>query len=196
MLLIKTGVIADLCASCTCLPTSASDYVNKAKNLARDQRLAGMALLTSALAELGVADFALSVSPEGKPSLASLPYHFSLSHSGDLCALALSDSHVGVDLQSIDRVAAVKDQAAFAARYFSGAELKAYEISPTPSTLAEIWTRKEALSKLLGRRLCDSLSSFCSISYGALFETRRIASPSGEKYLFTAAFLPQTEVES
>ena len=157
------------------LPLSVTDYINQKKGIPRLERATGMLLLSDALNKRGIKDFRIDTLPSGKPVLRGSPLHFSVSHSGGLCAMALSDKPVGIDLQetgAFDRV----DLDRFAARFLSPDEYKAFCEEPTPEQLCRIWTRKEALAKLLGRPLSSSLRGLSSLSFdGVTFETRRAA---------------------
>lgn len=156
------------------IPLSATDYINSAKGKARTERAMGMLLLSEALGELGVSRYGINILPSGKPILIGPELHFSISHAGGLCALAVSDSPVGVDLQDLDAASRISDLKSFARRYFSADEYKAFAEEPTPEQLCRIWTRKEALCKLLGRHLSSSLSSLSSLDRPDVeFVTRR-----------------------
>ena len=155
------------------VPLSVTDYINSAKGNARRERAAGMLLLKSTLREVGVANFNIEILPSGKPVLRGSKLHFSISHSGGLCALVLSDSPVGIDLQDVQTVSGISNLDSFAKRFFSRDEYEVFRQEPTPSQLCRIWTRKEALCKLLGRPLNRSLSSLSSFDYpDIIFETR------------------------
>ncbi len=83
----------------------------------------------------------------GGPYLKALPYHFSLSHSGDYAMCAVSDRLIGCD---IERMGGVKMRVA--ERYFHPSEVKLIEESPDAEReFYRIWTLREAVSKLDGR---------------------------------------------
>ena len=156
------------------IPLSVTDYVNSAKGRARTERASGMLLLRDTLKSVGAERFNIDILPTGKPVLRSSELHFSISHAGGLCALALSDKPVGIDLQDTDAAAKIANITSFARRFFTHDEYEAFMEEPTPEQLCRIWTRKEALAKLLGRPLNTSLSSLSSLNYpGVIFETRR-----------------------
>jgi 4'-phosphopantetheinyl transferase len=101
------------------------------------------------------------VGGNGKPHLAwpRTGIEVNLSHSRNLCAVALSDSRpVGVDVQHI---APGMDVAAMARRYYSPPET-AFVLSPASGTLrsrrfTQLWARKEALVKAAGSRLLRAM---------------------------------------
>ena len=157
------------------LPLSAADYVNQAKGLARKERAAGMLLLGKLLKAEGIEEYAVSVTENGKPFLVGIPIHFSVSHAGGACAVAISDSPVGIDLQDADSVKRIKDPTAFVSRFFTVEESESFLNAPTHRELSRLWTKKEALVKLLGFRLSDSLSSLSTKNYPCVeFETSEI----------------------
>ena len=98
----------------------------------------------------------IETAAQGKPFLRSGP-HFSVSHSGDLIAIAVSPDHpVGIDVERIDPR---RDIAALAARIMSAGELAYFRALPEPARLAAFytaWTRKEAVAKALGDGLSRS----------------------------------------
>jgi len=165
---------------------SVKAYINAVGGVARRERKAGMALLSRLLEKAGVSRFELATEPEGKPFLPDLPYFFSLSHSGGYCAAVLSDTSVGVDLQSMEEVGRIKDPVAFAERFFEACELEEFLKCPTAEELCRIWTRKEALSKLLGRPLCRSLSTLSSVEYPCVDFNTQSLDLGGRFYLTVA----------
>lgn len=185
MLLVKTEKISEGFEP-DGLPKSALDYVSCARGLARKERAAGMALLCKILEEIGITDWSLGVSENGKPFLTDSQICFSISHAGGLCAVAVSDAPVGVDLQDLDAVARIKDPAAFVQRFFTDDEQEAFLKSPTHESLCELWTKKEALVKLLGFKLGNSLSSLSTLKYpNVSFNTSELL--LDKKYILTVA---------
>lgn len=91
-------------------------------------------------------DAPLTYGEHGKPSLPQGP-QFSLSHAGNLAALAVSDAPVGVD---VEMPRPVKDSVA--KRYFQPEELAWMEADPL-NRFFFLWTRKEAVLKCCGRGL-------------------------------------------
>lgn len=169
------------------LPLSAIDYINKTRGNASFERAAGMRLLAATLKAEGLDDFKIGVSREGKPFLVNSRLYFSISHSGGLCALALSDKPCGIDLQDTEAVEKITDRNRFAKRYFSPDELSVYNADPTAETLSYVWTRKEALAKLLGLQLNNALSGLSSYSrHDVTFDTRR-AEIDGKTFYLTIA---------
>ena len=91
----------------------------------------------------------------GKPRFASLPYHFSITHSRDLCAVALCKENVGIDLEFVD---ASRNVEALSKRFFSSEEHS--RLLASENSLEDffaLWVKKEALAKLSG----EGLASIC-----------------------------------
>jgi len=97
----------------------------------------------------------------GKPELAP-PWswlHTSLSHSGDMIALAIStDRPVGVDVQHL---VPGLDTVALSARFFppdeAGYVAAGRDASARADRFAHLWARKEAVVKAVGGRLWPNL---------------------------------------
>lgn len=84
----------------------------------------------------------------GKP-LINNKTHYSLSHSLGCCAIAISNCEIGIDIEK-----ARKLNKLFKYRFFTKNELQQIDISKNPKIKEiEIWTRKEALYKMLGTGL-------------------------------------------
>ena len=94
--------------------------------------------------EVPAAEIVFDTGPNGKPLLANAPrWHFNLSHSRDLAAIAIShDAPVGIDVEFIDPDFPYKDVARDV--------LTPSEICPTPARFYQLWTLKEALLKASG----------------------------------------------
>jgi len=97
-----------------------------------------------------------SRSETGKPVLETNPrqIQFNMSHSGEMALFAFSQGRaVGVD---IEHVHSIKDLEATAKSFLSPSEMKAFLNLPSKMKLESFlrtWTRKEALSKAIGRGL-------------------------------------------
>jgi 4'-phosphopantetheinyl transferase len=89
--------------------------------------------------------------PHGKPEVDGV--RVSLSHSGDLAAVALTSARaVGVDVQ---RHTPGLDTRAMAARYFPAGEAR---LVTGAAVFATLWARKEACVKATGGRLVQGLA--------------------------------------
>ncbi len=106
-------------------------------------------------AELDGEDLTIIREKNGKPRFASLPYHFSITHSRDLCAVALSSENVGLDLEFIDTSRNIE---ALSKRFFSPEEhSRLFEGNNAFENFFTLWVKKEALAKLSG----EGLASIC-----------------------------------
>lgn len=96
----------------------------------------------------------------GKPFLKRYDFHFSISHTHNAIAVATSKKRVGVDIERIQKV-----DRKIAHRFFS---IKENQYIFTPNIginerFFEIWTRKEAYSKFVGKDLLCALKNFDSL---------------------------------
>lgn len=84
-------------------------------------------------------------------------YHFSISHTRNMIAVAVSNEPVGVDVEMIR-----SDNLKIAKRFFTENEIAYIEENPSGifERFFEIWTKKEAYLKFLGTGLNTSLKSF------------------------------------
>lgn len=121
--------------------------------------------LLAPLVGLDPEQIGFDVGPHGKPVLAGAAaasgIHFNLSHS-DALGLAgwARDREIGVDIEVWRQTS---DEAALVRRFFSPAEIAAYEALPLERRregFFNCWTRKEAYVKAVGRGLGLALDSF------------------------------------
>ena len=135
-------------------PKLRNDYVNAATDPnEKRRRFAVWRLLDCALLKLygkGVADFDFERQVGGKWVCSEANVHFSLSHSGNVVAVALFDRPVGVDVQSICEFER-HNSMTFARRTLTSSELAEYVSLPQQQKtdfLAEKWCAKESIFKL------------------------------------------------
>ena len=118
--------------------------------------VAAFLLLERALQDLGipfVPEFAYE--DFGKPYLPGYPVHFSLSHTKNAVACAVSDCPIGVDVQE-----KVEYSPRLADRICSDAERTALENAKDKDlALTALWAKKEALAKCNGKGLGERFSS-------------------------------------
>ncbi len=124
--------------------------------------LAAGCLLQRALEEAGISDRRLALSKNGKPSLAdpSIPFRFSLSHSGEeaLCAVNPGFEEIGCDVEAI-KVPDMK----VAERFFHPDEfslLLSAEGQKQAETFYRLWTLKESFLKVTGLGFSLPLKDF------------------------------------
>lgn len=101
--------------------------------------------------------FRISRHEHGKPFFLNMPQvHFSVSHSDDIFAFAISDSPVGVDIQRLKHRADERERCRrIAARFFHPEEISAMgersdTLGDTVAAFYKIWCGKEAYVKLSG----------------------------------------------
>lgn len=133
------------------LPASRNEYVASAANsLVRAQRYCVWRLLDVALTQCtgkGVADLSLVRCDDGLWRCAAGGVYFSLSHSGNAVAAAVSGVAVGVD---VELYRAERFNSRLARRIASDDELRAYSLcAPSESGrfVAELWARRESAFK-------------------------------------------------
>ncbi|MEV7510496.1 4'-phosphopantetheinyl transferase superfamily protein [Streptomyces sp. NPDC089922] len=92
--------------------------------------------------------------PHGRPVVADATgVHFSLSHAGDLVAVAVAAVPVGVDVEELPPPAVVARTAPAALHPGELAALAALPEDERPAAFARCWTRKEAYLKATGTGL-------------------------------------------
>lgn len=119
---------------------SASRFQNDSR---RREHLAWRRVVRSELGRGVVIDY----SEVGAPVVDTPNTHISVAHGGESVAVAIANEPVGVDIESLDR-----NYERIKSRFMSPAEeaLSAMEAWP-----AVVWTAKEAIYKLYGKREVD-----------------------------------------
>lgn len=117
--------------------------------------LSSSLLLGAFLNELGLKkeEIAFKEDEKGKPYLEGGKYHFSISHSCDLVCVLVSDRIVGVDNEKIRDV-----NLEVVNRCFTKNEKEYVLEENTNKRFFEIWTKKEAYSKMTGEGIKSFLS--------------------------------------
>lgn len=117
------------------------------------------------------------IDSKGKPYTESAPVHFSISHSKNIAVCAISDKPVGIDIEYIRDV-----NLNVAKRQFAPDEIRyvfeKWEL--TKQRFFEIWTRKEAYVKLIGK----GVSYFPKFS---VMGNRRIETHIKNRYIVSIA---------
>lgn len=166
------------------LPPPLREYAEMAKEgVPRARRLAAMKILAELLAHARVRPAPIEVGKYGKPDFASGGYHFSISHTKQLCAVALSDRYVGIDMEEVFTVVPPERIARLSSRFFPEERQLIAESSHPSQTFLEIWVKKEAIVKRTGRGLAD-------LPYANTVKHRpRIFERTGSMMDLTRAFL-------
>lgn len=132
------------------------------------QKRAGYTLLKYAAKKQWGIDINLSnisVSENGKPYIEG--FNFSISHSGGLVCVAISDSEIGVDLEC-------------SSKYHKWRSLQRRVLNPNEvvldcnnETMTKIWTQKEAIFKLNGERVFSpnkiEVGDYCTSSFSNIY---------------------------
>lgn len=87
---------------------------------------------------------------QGKPYADNC--YVSISHSGDMVAVCKSDIPIGIDIEKIDDA---RNFTKIANRYFHGKEKELFNDNPTADTFYDIWTKKEAYTKIDGNGVIE-----------------------------------------
>ncbi|MCD8309096.1 MAG: 4'-phosphopantetheinyl transferase superfamily protein [Clostridia bacterium] len=103
--------------------------------------------------------FEILRTPSGKPYINGNPVYFNLSHSGDVCTIAVSDSPVGIDIELYGRGLRKRVLSRFC-------EEEQSEINNKKDFLLH-WTAREAYIKYCGGTLAHMLE-FTSFYGGTL----------------------------
>lgn len=105
---------------------------------------------------------------KGKPYLEDNKYHFSVSHSGDIAAIAINkENSVGIDVEKIKPVSAIVAKRVFSERdigFVFGSNMipeEKIEDSETLTRFFKVWTYKEAFVKMTGEGITDNIKDYC-----------------------------------
>lgn len=92
----------------------------------------------------GEENFEFLYTETGKPYIKDNPFYFSLSHSGNYAAAAVSDFPVGIDIETVGEI---KDSVI---KRVCSDEERAYINKTSRDSFYKIWTYKEAYLKMTG----------------------------------------------
>lgn len=150
------------------IPSEKRAKIEKIKN-AIDKKLSIYALAL-AIKITGKSD--ILYTENGKPYFKDNDLYFSIAHTKNAIALAVSEKPIGVD---IEKIRDTKND--IAKRFFTSDENKFINSSSDKGqAFFEIWTKKEAYLKQVGTGLKTPLDSFCTMtdSLGGKFKTEKI----------------------
>lgn len=103
-------------------------------------------LLYRLLEENGLPLGTVAFEKNGKPYFSDVPIYFSLSHSKGVCAVAVCNRPVGVDIEQCS----AKYHPRLMERSFAANERTAFD-----GDFTRLWCRKEAVSKMTGEGIVD-----------------------------------------
>ena len=116
--------------------------------------------------------------PSGKPRFIDNPLHFSLSHSGKLAAVLISEAPCGVDIELVRPEVAAR----LRERCLSDAE------RARDCDFFELWTQKECIAKLDGSGMRSHPSEIDTLDprWNGHFFTTRVRDSAGQAYALSA----------
>ena len=186
----------EVCVAGVYPPLRNDDIVNSASEKVRKEKFCAWKLLEYAFLQVfgkAMREISFTRLPNGKWACDFC--YFSLSHSENMVAVAISDAPVGVD---IEKIAPVKNQARMAEKILTETELAEYQrlaLSPTANEfLLEAWTKKESLFKLGSvddnGQESSAPSGFIPRRVSAFVDyafTKRISAQDGDYFLSVAS---------
>ncbi len=129
----------------------------------------------------------IKIDKNGKPYADGI--YFNISHSGDICMVAVSDKEVGLDVEQI----VPREWEKLSNRFYTEEERK--RVSSLESFLV-LWTKKESLIKYLGETLGDTVKA--SFENGVEYNGQAVAvnsiSSRFDDFIFTIT-TPYTDYE-
>ncbi len=140
----------------------------------RRASFAAWSLLFHTLAENGLPAGTVVFDANGKPGFADVPLFFSISHSGDVCAVAVSDRPVGADIERVRE----QYRPRLIERSLSAAEKAAFD-----GDFTRLWCRKEAVAKMTGEGITGYPDGIDTTQYR--FVERTVCS-RGQRYRLAA----------
>ncbi len=126
--------------------------VNKKRPNDRNLSICGDLLILKVAKSVGLNGFSVKYGNHGKPYFEGTPIHFNVSHKGTKAVCAYGDKPLGVDIEDINPF-----NLRLAKKICTENELQ--YINGDPKKIAEVWTVKEAYSKLCGRGISMGLSN-------------------------------------
>ena len=141
--------------------------------------VAAWSLLAEGLRMLGMEALPeVRFDPGGKPVFVNSPLHFSLSHSGNLAAVLISEEPCGVDVEQLRPEVAAR----LRKRCLSDAE------RARGCDFFEIWTKKECIAKLDGSGMTAHPGNIDTLDprWNHRFFTTRVCDDLGQAYALSA----------
>lgn len=150
------------------------DHLNNLHGIVKYASCSAWNLLFQTLSEKGLPISTVDFTDTGKPYFINSDIHFSLSHSKGVCAVAISDQPVGVDVEVI------KDSYN---PHLIKRSLNENETAAFDGDFTRIWCRKEAVAKMTGEGITGYPNDIDTTGY--MFEERQIEY-GGLKYWLVA----------
>ena len=162
------------------------EHINLYHNpVVRQASCSAWGLLYRTLTEQGLEGGIVSFLERGKPVFKDSDMFFSISHSRKICAAAVSDHPVGIDVERcrdhykpslIERSLSERERASF------------------DGDFTRLWCRKESLAKMTGAGLMGYPNHIDTIDPGIVFSEEKIEF-GGELYWVVAAGLSDSDIE-
>ena len=147
----------------------------------REASVSAWRLLARLVRDQGIAELPeVAFGERGKPYFRNCPLHFSISHSGLLCAVSLAEVPTGVDVERVRPEYAP----ALVERTLSDAERAAYD-----GDFPRLWCRKESVAKLTGQGMGAHPARIDTLNPGICFAECAPVDALGAEYRLAAAFL-------
>ena len=130
-------------------------------------------------------EFCIRKNKHGMPFLYLQDKHIemSISHSGEIVVVAVSNQKIGVD---IEKITPIKNSIFYYSEFFSEDEMKIiYSAERKAEIFTRFWTRKEALLKHHGKGI-EALSEFSYFDEKA--DSFMVNSLSGNRYIFSYSY--------
>ena len=145
----------------------------------RASSVTAWSLLTEGLHRLGLEELPeVRFDPGGKPRFIDSSLHFSLSHSGNLAAVLISEEPCGVDIELVRPEVAER----LRERCLSDGE------RARGCDFFELWTKKECIAKLDGSGMRSHPSEIDTLDprWNGHFFTTRVRDSAGQAYALSA----------
>ena len=114
-------------------------------------------LIAGLLIRRAIGDRPLSFGEHEKPYVRDGSLYFSVSHSGDIVAIAVDDKEIGMDVEELP----AEDRLKIADRFYHPREREVVHAAEEEArAFCRIWTRKEAYLKMTGEGISADLTAF------------------------------------
>lgn len=101
--------------------------------------------LNEVLKSINITNYKIIYNEFGKPYLANNPIYFSISHDKNVCAIAISNKNIGIDIEALTY------QSTVISKYFNESEqTKLMNSNKKEYDFTKIWVMKESYIKMLG----------------------------------------------
>jgi len=120
--------------------------------------LLGKILINKVIEDLGIdkEDSQIIYNDYGKPFFQKSQFHFNISHSGNVVVCAFSDEEIGVDIEEIREIDFDLFESCFTLQEWHNIQSSRDKYL----NFYDLWTKKEAAIKLVGKGLSLSPDSF------------------------------------